>query len=344
MREKPRELPDLVQYSDVPLFNTKAVVQQTGIAAPTLRAWERRYTILAPERARNSYRLYSERDIATIRWLKECVDTGIAISQAIALFHHLEEEQDQLQKTASSQPHLQQGREFDSEDNGHSSLATYDLRFVQERLLDTFAELDEAAASQVMAPILAIYSIEQVCIELIKPTLWEVGRRWERGQITVTVEHFASAFFQGLLTNLLHALPPSNARPLVIACSAPGEGHALAPLILALLLRRAGLRVAYLGQNIESAGLLQTARQLSPALLCISITLVSFLEALIDMGQKLEELPAPRPALVFGGQLFEQRADLIDQVPGIYLAGEMQTIVAQLKRMAYNHAGLPFPD
>src|SRR5579859_574892 len=175
MREKRRELPQLEQYSDVPLFNTKAVVQQTGIAAPTLRAWERRYTILAPERARNTYRLYSERDIATIRWLKERVETGIAISQAIALFHHLEEEQ--LHQTVSSQPNSQQRQELEGEGNGRSSLATYDLRFVQERLLDAFSELDEAAASRLMAPALAIYPIEQVCTELITPALWEIGRR-----------------------------------------------------------------------------------------------------------------------------------------------------------------------
>ena len=93
MREKPTERPDLEQFADVPLFNTKAVVQQTGIAAPTLRAWERRYTILSPQRAQNDYRLYSERDIALIRWLKDRVDAGMSISQAIALFRHLEEEQ-----------------------------------------------------------------------------------------------------------------------------------------------------------------------------------------------------------------------------------------------------------
>src|ERR1700686_3239337 len=96
MREKHRELPDLEHYSDVPLFNTKAVVQKTGIAAPTLRAWERRYTILSPERAQNDYRLYSERDIALIGWLKDRVDAGMSISQAIALFRHLEEEHHQL--------------------------------------------------------------------------------------------------------------------------------------------------------------------------------------------------------------------------------------------------------
>ena len=90
MREKHTEWPDLEHYADVPLFNTKAVAQKTGIAAPTLRAWERRYTILSPERAQNDYRLYSERDIAIISWLKEHVDAGMSISQAIALFRHLE--------------------------------------------------------------------------------------------------------------------------------------------------------------------------------------------------------------------------------------------------------------
>src|SRR6266571_5401320 len=98
VRERHTEWPHLEHYSNVPLFNTKAVVQQTGITAPTLRAWERRYMILSPERAQNDYRLYSERDIALIGWLKERVDAGMSISQAIALFRHLEVEHNQLHR------------------------------------------------------------------------------------------------------------------------------------------------------------------------------------------------------------------------------------------------------
>ena len=56
--EGPIEWLDLEMFSATPVFNTKAVVQQTGIAAPTLRAWERRYDLLSPERANNDYRLY----------------------------------------------------------------------------------------------------------------------------------------------------------------------------------------------------------------------------------------------------------------------------------------------
>jgi len=183
--------------------------------------------------------------------------------------------------------------------------------------------------------MLAIYSVEQVCTELITPTLWEVGQRWEQGLITVTIEHFASAFFHGLLTNLLHVTPTSQLNPLVITCCAPGEVHELALLMLSLFLRRAGLRVAYLGQNIETESLLQTVRQLSPALICVSLTLIPYLEAVIELGQKLQELPPPRPILIFGGQVFKQHPDLITLVPGVYIDGDMQTIIAQVKQLAF---------
>jgi MerR family transcriptional regulator, light-induced transcriptional regulator len=112
----------------------------------------------------------------------------------------------------------------------------------------------------------------------------------------------------------------------------------LAPLMLALLLRRAGLRVAYLGQSIETEGLLQTVRQLSPALLCVSVTHISSLEAVIELGRKVQELSPPRPTLIFGGQAFERHADLIARVPGVYLGGDMQTIITRLRQMASQQA------
>jgi DNA-binding transcriptional MerR regulator len=251
MQDKHTERPDLEHYADVPLYNTKAVVQKTGIAAPTLRAWERRYRILSPERAQNDYRLYSERDIAIIGWLKERVDAGMSISQAIALFRHLEEEHNQLhrkdlppERTSPFQVMVSNpavGRhETIAQGDKQEKDEMYSLRFVRERLLDAFNSLDEATASRLMASMLAVYPIEQVCTELITPTLWEIGRLWEQRLISVSIEHFASAYFHGWLTNLLHTMPTSHTNPLVIACCAPGELHELAPLMLSLLLRRAG--------------------------------------------------------------------------------------------------------
>lgn len=344
MTEKGAGWPELERFSDLPMFNMKAMVQLTGIAAATLRAWERRYAILSPERARNDYRLYSERDIATIRWLKERVDAGMSISQAVALFRHFKDEHHQLQgemlplignslssSSLDAQLNVAQGSEQEED--------PFNIRSAQERLLAAFNSLDEAAASQLMASMLAIYPLEQVCAELIRPALWEIGRLWEQGLINVSIEHFASAFFRGLLTNLFHTMSPVGTGPLIIACCAPGEEHELAALMLSLLLRRAGLHIAYLGQSIEINGLLQTIRQLSPALVCVSATMASCLATVTDLGEKLQALPPPRPALIFGGQAFEQHAEFIARVPGVYLDGELQLVIPRLKRMVFQPAG-----
>ena len=83
----------LNEYSTAPLYNIKAVVQSTSISPSTLRAWERRYNMCKPQRSESGYRLYSDRDVAVIRWLKAQVDAGMSISQAVAWLQSLTEEQ-----------------------------------------------------------------------------------------------------------------------------------------------------------------------------------------------------------------------------------------------------------
>ena len=337
-REGQGEWPDLEHYSDIPLYNTKAVVQQTGVPAPTLRAWERRYAILSPERANNAYRLYSERDIAMIRWLKVHVESGMSISHAIALLRHMDKEYQRLQEKQKSftqstpafhvtLPEAAQEvqQPFSEEPAGSANdivqppienwphpvegdiqsdyLVIYNMRSVRENLLEAFKVLDEIRARILMASMMAIYPVEQVCTELIVPTLWQIGELWEEGKITVSVEHFASAFFRGLLTNLFQITPGPNTGALVLVCCAPGEAHELAPLMLALFLRRAGVRVVYLGQSIEIAGLVKTIRQLAPVLVCVSLTMPAYLASLVDLARQVQDIPPPRPIFAFGGQV-----------------------------------------
>lgn len=45
-----------------------------------------------PERSESGYRLYSDRDVAIIRWLKAQVDAGMSISQAVSWLQSLIDE------------------------------------------------------------------------------------------------------------------------------------------------------------------------------------------------------------------------------------------------------------
>ncbi|MBV9615332.1 MAG: MerR family transcriptional regulator [Ktedonobacteraceae bacterium] len=369
-REGSIEWPDLELFSDTPVFNTKAVVQQTGITAPTLRAWERRYDLLSPERANNDYRLYSARDIALIRWLKARINAGMSISQAISLFHHLSQERQHLavmppgtpkpaeleglsvfqvvtdaltpllapttppfQEKEVQEPPSLHGWPDDASYNDRNYPATHNMSLIREYLIEVFRRLDESSATMMMSSMLTIYSVEQVCSELITPTLWQVGQLWANGQISVAIEHFASNFFRALLTNLFHVTPSPREGPLTISCCAPGEPHEIAALMLALFLRRQHIRVAYLGQSIEVSGLLHTIRKLSPALVCISLTMPDYLPALTRLATQMQQLPAPRPIFSFGGQVFAHYSHAIPQIPGVHLNGDLKDIVAQLHHM-----------
>src|SRR5512141_3177918 len=77
-------------FSNEPVFNVKAIAHQTGVAAATLRAWERRYGVPTPPRTDSGYRLYSARDVAMVRWLQSQIENGMSISQAVQLLKAVE--------------------------------------------------------------------------------------------------------------------------------------------------------------------------------------------------------------------------------------------------------------
>ena len=66
-------------------YNIKAVSNIIGIQPSTLRAWERRYQIIAPKRNHAGHRLYTEEHIQILKWLMDKVSSGMMIGQAVQL-------------------------------------------------------------------------------------------------------------------------------------------------------------------------------------------------------------------------------------------------------------------
>jgi DNA-binding transcriptional MerR regulator/methylmalonyl-CoA mutase cobalamin-binding subunit len=295
--------PQLDAFADTPFFNTKAVVRQTSVPAPTLRAWERRYGILSPQRAENDYRLYSERDMAIIAWLRERVEQGMTISQAVAMLR--------------SSDALAHRARYDA------PAGTPDAEFswpeLQAALLDHFVELDEAGASAIINQALAVYSVEDVCLLLFVPTLTAIGDHWSVGDISITIEHFASTIVRGSLERLFHLAAIPQAAPLILVGCAPEEQHELGALMLALFLRRAGAQVAYLGQNVEPADLAFTVASARPAAVALSATLPQHAALLAKTVDRVRQAKEATPKIFVGGQAFAADPGLIGRVNGALL-------------------------
>src|SRR3954467_13187821 len=62
-------------------FPIRTVASLTGVKAITLRAWERRYGLIRPERTRKGHRLYSHADIEQIRKVPTLLARGVQISR-----------------------------------------------------------------------------------------------------------------------------------------------------------------------------------------------------------------------------------------------------------------------
>jgi MerR family transcriptional regulator, light-induced transcriptional regulator len=329
VREPRVQPPILEAYSEQPLFNTKAVVHQTGVPAPTLRAWERRYGILSPRRSENDYRLYSERDMMMVAWLRERVESGMTISQAIALLRSLEPNRRRARRgpgAAAPQEHIVHVSA------PAASLGRFSLEELGAVLLAQLANLDEYAASRTIAQALAVCPLEEVCLGLFSPVLVEIGRRWAAGELSVTVEHFASALIRAQLESLFRAAAAGQQGPLILVGCAPGNLHELGALILALFLRRSGMRVAYLGQNCEPETLAGTVVLLRPACVLLSASLRPQAEALAEVGRRLRSAPGSPPLFCFGGQAFASAPELAEAIPGQFLQGDPQAAVEDLRR------------
>lgn len=66
-------------------YRIGAVARMTGIALPTLRMWERRYSVVVPARTDSGGRLYSRADVARLALLQAAVQAGHAIGTVAPL-------------------------------------------------------------------------------------------------------------------------------------------------------------------------------------------------------------------------------------------------------------------
>lgn len=62
-------------------FKTSSVCEITGLSATVLRAWERRYGFLNPERLPGGHRLYSRDDLEVLRRVKHLTDRGFSVGE-----------------------------------------------------------------------------------------------------------------------------------------------------------------------------------------------------------------------------------------------------------------------
>jgi len=232
-------------------YRIKTVAELTGVGRNTLLAWERRYAIVSPERLANGYRSYSEEDVAMLVAVKQLVDEGLKVSEAVSRIR----ERDALAAEAPRRP-LEAG-----------------MGRLRGELLARLCAFDRGGALEVLSRL--PYTSYRVQLnDLYEPLLQELGDAWEQGRVSVAQEHFASGFCREQVQGMLVALdlgPRSG--PVIVLAGFPGDSHELPLLIVATHLALRGQRITWLGADVPADDLASAVNAGRADMVCVSVVL-----------------------------------------------------------------------
>jgi DNA-binding transcriptional MerR regulator/methylmalonyl-CoA mutase cobalamin-binding subunit len=266
------------------------------VPVDTLRAWERRYGIVAPRRDDRG-RLYTDGDLRKVRLLKRLVDSGHAIGRLARL-------------DGPGLEALVQG--------GDGRLAPAVERAAPgERpgpgaVLEALERFDAAAADRELARLAALLPVRELCREVALPLMRRVGDEWARGRFTVGQEHLASAALRNLLGTLLRlqSVPGAGSRGAVLFATPEGELHELAVLAAAVLAAGGGLGAVYLGPNLPAGDLVDAARRAAAKAVVLGVLCAGAFDPVPAVAQLQRRLPRGVELLVGGNPASPSRPRL----------------------------------
>ncbi len=269
------------------MYSMKKVSELLGIPAVTIRAWETRYRIIAPDRSIGGHRLYSEEDIRTLQWLKEQTQNhNMKISEAVRLLQRQDLTAGAAQQRAGHQ-----------EPGGEQYGEWIDM------LYNRLIRFQTAEAHETVDMIFALFEFEEAFHRVLSPVMIHVGGEWEAGRITVAQEHYASEFMLLRFHAFLRILPVRESLPKVLCFCPEGELHQLGLMLFGLFLRKRGIDIVYLGPNTPYEGIADLIAESHIHAVAVSVNDASRIPALERwIEQMLRQFPALTP--VMGGQGF----------------------------------------
>ncbi len=143
--------------------NISEVCQQTGVAAVTLRAWERRYGLIKPKRTPKGHRLYSRADIEQIKQIVSWLNRGVAIGKVAGLL-----------ATAEMMP--------------QQPIKAETWLAVQQELWDTLITLKPRSLNPLLDKLNKSMPFVNLCELVYQPLLNQFMARWQRRPLGYQLE------------------------------------------------------------------------------------------------------------------------------------------------------------
>lgn len=257
------------------MYTVKQAAALTGVPEATLRAWERRYAIVTPERTPGGYRLYDDSQLEILRTMSALVRDGVPASRAAETVRH-----------------------------GRASHTSDIVNAPTDDLIAVARSLDPVRLEAALTEAFEDGEFAHVADRWLLPELARMGEAWVAGDLTVAQEHFATVGVMRQLYRFLGAgpaqIPPSGPAPSVVLGLPAGARHEMGLLSFAVTLHQCGLRVIYLGADVPEDEWLRVVNYLMPRAVVLGAASDADAAACQAVVDQLQSLSPPVMVLVGG--------------------------------------------
>lgn len=309
-----------VDNSLIPRHPVRLAALRTGLTPHTLRAWERRYGVVAPGRSQGGQRLYSDLDLQRLKLLRRLNERGHSIGRLAGA--SLAE----LQRTAREEdlPGLREPKEPTSESGAEE---------VRSAALAAGRKLDASQLQAVLERAAVTLGVSDFLDLVAGPSLQKIGQSWSEGTMSIAQEHLASAVFRRVLASILRVYEVTNGAPRLVVATPPRHVHELGAMLAADAAAAEGWAVTYLGADLPIADLLASARQVGANVVALSVVYPKVDAGLIiDLEQLRSGLEPPAVILLGGAAAVEDRERL--SALGAQVVDSLGELRLALRRMS----------
>ncbi len=289
-------------------YPIRKISELTGINPVTLRAWERRYGLIKPERTPKGHRLYTDEHVQLIRRILSLVDQGISIGQV---------------KRMLTDENLSADQEPDMAANAIDPWEEY-----RSRMLQAIAQFDDAVLDNSYNDCLSLYPVELVTRLLLLPLLHELRQRQARQPLSDPETHFFHTYLRNKLgARFHHMTTQAQGRRLLAACL-PGEFSEVELLLFSLAALTRGYRIVLLGPNMPLESLPLTMERSQ----CEALVLFGSIEPPVALlGTHLPAMTQKiRQPVFIGGNFAQQHVEELRKVGITPLVSDIASAVLQI--------------
>ena len=291
-------------------FPIKVVSQMTGLSVHVIRAWEKRYNVVEPERTDTNRRLYSEEDIEKLRLLNEAVQKGhniggianISIQELKSILH-------QEKRTALK---------------GVSEELTSDVDSLLSSCIEAVKAYDRKELETILLKASSKLSQPALIENLVVPLVYKIGDLWHEGIIRVANEHLATASIRSFLANMIEQNEPSENAPIIISATPRGQDHELGAMIVGVTAAPLGWKVIYLGPNLPVEEIAAVADSLEAKVVALSIVYPGDDQQLKLDLHNLKRIIPESTSVIIGGRVAAEYSDTIDEIGATYIKDTKQ--------------------